>query len=105
MEIDSKLLVRMRDRFAMATYKLTGGYPLILNVECYQYFGQRVKIIGVNMYDTLTNAEVTVEASNMQRTQLDFIQLAWDYSADSLDELSKKSLHDIITGEQTAQED
>lgn len=98
MGVDRKLMESLRDRYAMAAYSLVGSYPLITDVYCYQYFGQPVKIVEVNMYDTLANAEVTIETSGMERTRLEFVQLSWDFSRNISGEFCKRSEHDIITG-------
>ncbi len=72
------------------------GLPLIIGEECYEHFGQRCQIVEANVYDTVENAEVVIEAGFGERTEVEFSRLSWDFGCRHNDSLSKMSLMDLI---------
>ena len=60
MNVNDEELAILLDRHVLGRETL----PLIVGEWCYEHFGERVKIVEVNMYDEVENAEVLIESSS-----------------------------------------
>jgi len=86
----------LRDRWAMACDVLAKTKPLVVGVECYEFFGEWVKIVEVNMFDQPHNAEVVIESRMMERKRVEFSELSWRTNYRLADAMCRKSRNEVI---------
>lgn len=55
-----RMIAAEREYFA-AFKELAGHFPLVLHRECYKYFNQPCKIVEANVFNNVSDCEVTVE--------------------------------------------
>ncbi len=96
LEITKELAEELRERWILALNHLRKPLPLIVGVSCYEHFGNRCRIVEVNMYDRPDNAEVVIENDFGDRTQVEFNKLDWDTSRKIIDARCKYPIDQIV---------
>ena len=95
-EIGDELYRELRTRYMMCSEKVKGHLPLIMNESVYMFFGERVKIVEVHIYDKVENAEVVVENSMLDRHSLQFDELTISMDMKLIDLGTKRPQTEII---------
>lgn len=63
--------------FAREHVTAKGYLPIVMDMEIYEFFGRdRVKIIEVNMFNELADAEVVIEDGWGERKQVEMSELS-----------------------------
>ena len=86
----------LRDRWAMACESLGKPMPLVIGIECYEFFGEWVKIVEVNMFDKPHDPEVAIESRMMEQKRVQFSELSWRTNYKLADAMCRKSRNEVI---------
>lgn len=78
-----------RDVFARHYKQCHGHLPLILHDECYEFFGDFVKIVRANVYNEIKDAEVTVEGRLGSTHTLEFAELSWKHGRRTMERIAE----------------
>lgn len=76
-----------RDNYARAYFDLRGHLPLILHEECYEFFGDFVKVVNANVFGDINDAEVTIESRLGAVHTLEFSELGWKHGRNTMKQL------------------
>lgn len=72
-------LFRQEEAYAERFKSVNGHYPLILNRECYEHFGESCLIERVNLFDETHNAECWIRNQGGDLEKVDFSNLRWHH--------------------------